>query len=130
MPRKTKRQQQVSKIPRKKGRYISQSLAETEIEAVENEERIEDEDINDWTKEDLNEFEKVGKRLITEVLHWHKNAASSIRAAYNGTSRTTAWRKKKKKEELEHDVKGMRTLDTLFLSGEASTNITLPESLQ
>ncbi|RIA92165.1 hypothetical protein C1645_821059 [Glomus cerebriforme] len=114
------------------------SQAETEIEAVKNEERIENEviedwiegeNINNWTKEDLNEFKKVGKRLITEVLYWHDNAANSIRAVYNGTSRTTAWRKKKKEEELEHDAKGMRTLDTLFLSAEASTNVTLPESL-
>ena len=62
------------------------------------EDQIEDEINNDWTKEDLNEFEKVGKRFITEVLHWHENAASNIRATYNGTSRTTAWRKKKKKK--------------------------------
>jgi hypothetical protein len=78
----------------------------------------------------LNEFEKIGKRLITEVLHWHENAASNIRAAYIGTSRTTTWRKKKKKEELEYDAKGMRILDTLFLSAEASTNVNLQESLQ
>ena len=138
MPYKTKRQQQVSKIPRKKGRYISKSQAETETEAVKNKEWIEneiiedwiEEDISNWTKEDLNEFEEIGKRLISEVLHWHENAANNIRAAYNGTSRTTTWRKKKEKEELEYDAKGMKTLDTLFLSAKASTNISLPQSLQ
>ena len=80
MSRKTKRQLQISKIPRKKGRYISKDQAETEIEAVEGEkwtdnEIIEewteceivgdwtkDEAINDWIKEDLKEFEKVEKR--------------------------------------------------------------------
>src|SRR5205809_5299156 len=105
MPRKTKRQLQISKIPRKKGRYISKD----EIEAVEGEkwmdnenidewteggiveDQIEDEINNDWTKEDLKEFEKVGKKLITKVLCWHEKAAGSIRAAYNGTSRTTIW---------------------------------------
>src|SRR3954470_24977290 len=125
MPLKTKRKMQISKIPRKKGRYISKDQADNEIEAVEGEkcvdneiieERTEletgenwirDEIIDDWTKEDLTEFEKVGKRLITETLCWHDNAASSIRAAYNGTSRTTTWRNKKKKEELMHDAKGM-----------------------
>ncbi|CAB5365859.1 unnamed protein product [Rhizophagus irregularis] len=124
MPRKTKRQLQISKLPRKKGCYISKNQAETELEAVEerkeseiNEnwiEDIEDETINDWAEEDLEEFQKVGKKLITEVLCWHENATSSIRAAYNGTSRTTTWRNKKKKEELAHDAMGMRTLDTLF----------------
>ena len=139
MSHKTKRQQQVSKILRKKGRFISKSQAETEIEAIENEviiegeegkESEEDENINYWTEEDLNEFEKVGKRLITEVLQWHENAAKGIRAAYNGTSRTTTWRKKRKKEELEYDAKGMRTLDTLFRSTETSTSKSLPESMQ
>jgi hypothetical protein len=37
MPLKTKRQLQVSKIPRKKGRYIFKDQAKTEIEAVESE---------------------------------------------------------------------------------------------
>ncbi|GET51044.1 hypothetical protein RIR_jg19172.t1 [Rhizophagus irregularis DAOM 181602=DAOM 197198] len=40
---------------------------------------IESENINDWTNK---EFEKVGKRLITEVLCWQENATSCIRAAY------------------------------------------------
>ncbi len=86
MSRKIKRQLQVSKILRKKERYISKDQAETEIEAIEGkkwmdnenidewtkggivEDQIEDEINNDWTKEDLKEFEKVGKKLITEVL--------------------------------------------------------------
>ncbi len=44
MPHKTKRQQQVSKIPRKKGCYISQNQVKTiteEIETVENERWLE-----------------------------------------------------------------------------------------
>ncbi|GBB92112.1 hypothetical protein RclHR1_19680002 [Rhizophagus clarus] len=106
MPRKTKRQLQINEIPKKKGRYISKDQEETEIEAE---------------KEDLKEFEKVGKRLITEVLYWHENATHGIRAAYNGTSRITVWRKNKKKEELTHNAKEMQTLDTLFRSNEAST---------
>ncbi|EXX64766.1 uncharacterized protein OCT59_026458 [Rhizophagus irregularis] len=112
MPRKTKRQLQVNKIPRKKEHYISR---ETEIEAVEDEkwidneninewaegeivkDQIEDEINNDWTK-DLEEFEKVGKKLITEVLCWYEKATGSIRAAYNGTSRITVWRNTKKRK--------------------------------
>jgi hypothetical protein len=78
----------------------------------------------------LKEFEKVGKKLITEVLCWHEKATSSIRAAYNGTSRSTAWRNKRKKEELARDAKGMRTLDTLFRSTEKSTSMPLPRSLK
>uniref|UniRef100_U9UMZ8 Uncharacterized protein n=1 Tax=Rhizophagus irregularis (strain DAOM 181602 / DAOM 197198 / MUCL 43194) TaxID=747089 RepID=U9UMZ8_RHIID len=119
MPRKTKRQLQVNKIPRKKGRYISR---ETEIEAVEGEkwmdnkninkwaegeiveDQIEDEINNDWTK-DLKEFEKVEKKLITEVLCWHEKATT-------------------------RDAKGMRTLDTLFRSTEKSINMPLPQSLK
>ncbi len=81
-------------------------------------------------KEDLKEFEKVGKKLITEVLCWHEKAAGSIRAAYNGTSKITNWRNKKKKEELACDAKGMRTLDTLFGSTEKSISIPLPQSLK
>ncbi|PKC55525.1 hypothetical protein RhiirA1_475451 [Rhizophagus irregularis] len=114
MPRKTKRQLQVNKIPRKKGRYISREI---EIEAVEGEKWIDNENINewaegkivedqiedainnDWTK-DLEEFEKVGKKLITEVLCWYEKAT------------------------------GMRTLDTLFRSTEKSTNMPLPQSLK
>ncbi|GBC00463.1 hypothetical protein RclHR1_03870003 [Rhizophagus clarus] len=142
MSRKTKRQQQVSKILRKKRCYISKNKTETEIKTIENEEWVdnevirdqiegeEDEDINNWTEKDLNEFEKVGKRLITKVLHWQENTANSIRAVYNRTSKITAWRKKKKKEEFEHEAKGMRTLDTLFVSVKASTSKPLPESLQ
>ncbi|CAB5207512.1 unnamed protein product [Rhizophagus irregularis] len=85
MPHKTKRQLQVSQISRKKSRYISKDQAETEIEAVEERKEseigrnwIEDENINDWTNE---EFEKVGKRHIAEVLCWQENATSCIRAA-------------------------------------------------
>ncbi|GET03821.1 hypothetical protein PHYBLDRAFT_144584 [Rhizophagus clarus] len=73
MPRKTKRQQQVSKIPRKKGHYVFKNKIETEIKAIENEE---------W------------------------------------------------KEEFEREAKGMRTLDTLFVSVEVSTSKPLSKSLQ
>src|SRR5579864_3692087 len=109
MPHKTKRQQQVAKLSRKKGRYISQKTTRktpTE-EIVEPEEAIkiedeavgvEGENVDYWTEEDLREFEKAGKRLITKALNWHKNAANSIRAAYTGTSRTTIWRQKNKKK--------------------------------
>ncbi|RGB22651.1 hypothetical protein C1646_775758 [Rhizophagus diaphanus] len=73
MPRKTKRQLQINEIPRKKGRYISKDQEGTEIEAVEERTKskingnwTENETVNVWEKEDLEEFEKVGKRLITE----------------------------------------------------------------
>ena len=46
MPRKTKRQLQISKIPRKKGRYISKDQAETEIEAVEGEKWMDNKNID------------------------------------------------------------------------------------
>ncbi|CAG8752391.1 5468_t:CDS:2 [Rhizophagus irregularis] len=112
MPRKTKRQLQVSQISRKRGRYISKDQAETEIEAVEERKEseigrnwIEDENINDWTNE---EFEKVGKRHIAEVLCWQENAT----------------------KELALDTKGIRTLDTLFTSTEISTSMPSPQSLQ
>src|SRR4051794_5080709 len=146
MPRKTKRQQQVSQIPRKKGRYVSQEqvIAEEtttgEIEAVEKwmendiiEEWIEGEAVGDltegeavgnWTEENLKEFEEVGKRLITEALHWHDGAANSIRAVYTGNSRTTMWRKEKEKKKLNDDAKEMKTLDKFF-----STEIRNSETL-
>jgi hypothetical protein len=56
MPRKTKRQQQVSKILRKKGHYIFKSQEETEIETVKNEVQIENEVIKDWIEgENIND---------------------------------------------------------------------------
>uniref|UniRef100_U9TKP9 Uncharacterized protein n=1 Tax=Rhizophagus irregularis (strain DAOM 181602 / DAOM 197198 / MUCL 43194) TaxID=747089 RepID=U9TKP9_RHIID len=98
MSRKIKRQLQISKLPRKKGCYISKDQAETELKAVEKrtEKVIKDEIINDWAEENLKEFQKVEKKLITEILCWHENAMS-IRIAYNGTSKTTTWKNKKKK---------------------------------
>ena len=53
MPRKTKRQLQISKIHRKKGRYISKDQAETEIEAVESEKWIDNENTDEWTEVEL-----------------------------------------------------------------------------
>src|SRR5438045_2539758 len=149
MPRKTKRQQQVNQIPRKKGHYVSQDqviMEETTTEVIETveegekwweneiiEEWIEDEVIKEWsedetiklsrdeavenwTEEDLKEFDVVGNRLITEALLWHEDATRSIRAVYTGNSRTTMWRKEKEKKKLKEDAKGMRTLDTFFRS--------------
>ncbi|CAG8470912.1 19130_t:CDS:2 [Rhizophagus irregularis] len=72
MSRKIKRQLQISKLPRKKGCYISKDQAETELKAVEK--RTENEIINDWAEENLKEFQKVEKKLITEILCWHENA--------------------------------------------------------
>ncbi|CAB4395572.1 unnamed protein product [Rhizophagus irregularis] len=138
MPRKIKRQQQVSKIPRKKGRYVSQDqviiedIVTEEIEAVENEKWMEnniieewieseewlDDEIIGWTGEELKEFDKVGKRLIIETLHWHEDVDHNIRAVYTGNSRTTVWRKGKEKQKLENETKGMKTLDTFFKSSE------------
>src|SRR4051794_29121467 len=100
MPRKTKRQQQISQIPRKKGRYVSQdqvtiedAIEEVTEEWMENkiikefakdktieelkDEIIEDKAVEDWTEEDFQAFKKIGEKLITETLHWHKDATSS-----------------------------------------------------
>jgi hypothetical protein len=152
MPRKTKRQLQISKIPRKKGRYVSQDqitiedtkLMENETfeERMEGEidkewsegeiiELIEDEAVNgwiedgigkDWTEKDLKEFEDVGKKFVTETLRWHEDATHNIRAVYTGNSRTTTWRKEKKKEKLKEDAKEMRTIDTFFKNFEKSSS--------
>ena len=138
MPRKTKKQQQVSKLSRKKGHYVSQEITRKTEEIVESEEagktvdkavRIEvetveeGEAVNYWTEEDLRKFEEAGSRLITEALHWHEDATSSIRAAYTEASRTTIWRHKNKKKELEYDAIGIKSLDTFFRSTEASTSM-------
>jgi hypothetical protein len=61
----------------------------------------------------LKEFEEVKERLTIEALHWHDGVAKSIRSVYTGNSRTTAWRKEKKKR-LNDDAKGMKTLDNFF----------------
>ena len=135
MARKIRRQQQISKIPRKKGRYASQDqvtivdeiieersedevvekFAENEIiENVISDNEIEDETVEDWLKEDLEAFKEIGKRFINETLHWHEDASSNIRAIYTGDSRTTLWRKEKKKTELEKHAKEIRKIDTFF----------------
>ena len=38
-------------------------------------------------EEELKEFDKVEKKLITKALHWYKSANYSIRAIYTGNSR-------------------------------------------
>ncbi|CAG8536242.1 15819_t:CDS:2 [Cetraspora pellucida] len=50
----------------------------------------------EWTENELVEFEGVGTRLINEILRWHKDAAKHLRTVYTGTSRMTTWRQKKK----------------------------------
>jgi len=139
MPRKTKRQQQISQISRKKGCYVSQDQATIEdaikkevteewiedkvieefakdktIEELKDNEIIKDKAIEDWAEEDFQAFKKIGEKLITETLHWHKNATSSIRATYTENSRTTQWRQKKEKTELEEHAKGIKRIDTFF----------------
>jgi len=104
MSHKTKRQQQVSKLSRKKGRYVSQEITRKTEEIVESEEAgkivdkavrmevktvEEGEAVDYWTEEDLRKFEKAGSRLITEALYWYEDATSSIRVAYTRASRTT-----------------------------------------
>lgn len=64
----------------------------------------------------MKEFDKVGKKLITEALHWHEGADHNIRAVYTKNSRTTVWRKGKEKQKLENETKGMETFDTFFKS--------------
>jgi len=80
MPRKTKRQQQVSKMTRKKGYYIFQETVTEEIvesetdgkivdEAFEVDETIEirKEPVNYWIEEKLKEFKEAGNRLIIKA---------------------------------------------------------------
>ncbi|CAG8741922.1 7828_t:CDS:1, partial [Racocetra persica] len=43
----------------------------------------------EWTEDELVEFEGVGTRLLSEILRWHKDAARNLRIVYTGTSRTT-----------------------------------------
>src|SRR6266498_4034874 len=137
MPRKTKRQQQVSELSRKKGRFTSQksdiTIIEEEIEqkkAVEEDLIVKDKNAEEWMEGEINwmedeineewvegelkEFEEVGKKLINEVLSWDKKATSKIRAVYTGDSRTSQWRQKKKTIELEEHTKGIKKINTFF----------------
>ena len=83
----TKRQQQVSKLPRKKGHFVSQEILSREA-AIMSEVTA---DMQEWEVEELSEFEVVGKRFIDKALHWHKGAGGSLRSVYTGTSRMTIW---------------------------------------
>jgi len=145
MPRKTKRQQQINKIPRKKGRYASQDqvsaeewmedkiieewsdeavekLAENEIlENVISDNEIGDETVEDWLEENLEAFKKIEERFIDEALHWHEDTTSSIRTIYTGDSRTMLWRKENKRTELKEHAKEIKKIDTFFKP--ASENI-------
>jgi hypothetical protein len=115
MTRPTKRQQQIKRLPRKRGRFIHHEDNEptNEIGEVEKFENIE-ETINEWTEGELREFEEVGRRLISEVLKWDKGAMSKIRAVYTGTSRTTLWRQKKEKKKLEEHAKEIKKMNDIF----------------
>ncbi|RGB22007.1 hypothetical protein C1646_776834 [Rhizophagus diaphanus] len=150
MTYKTKHQQQVSKISRKKGRFISQDqvfveeLITEEIKTAKESEKwiendiikermegeavedwVDDETVKNWTEENLKEFEEVGERLTTKVLRWHDGAAKSIRVVYAGNSRTTVWRKKNEKKRLSDDAKGMKTLDNFFKNTKIRSSETL-----
>ena len=105
MPPQTKRQKQVNTLSRKKGCYVHQEnkqipmelqeVTATELPDVtaittqneELEEIIEME--NEWVEEELIEFEKVGKRLLNEVLRWNEKSASGLRMVYTETLKTT-----------------------------------------
>ncbi|CAB4384512.1 unnamed protein product [Rhizophagus irregularis] len=80
-------------------KWIENDIIEEWMEGKAVEDWVNDETVKNWTEENLKEFEEVGERLTTEVLHWHDDAAKSIRAIYTGNSRTTAWRKKNKKRD-------------------------------
>ena len=117
MPRPTKRQQQVSKLSRKRGRFVpqkhlsreaaiisevtvipqEQELAATPEVAAHTSEEALAVDVLEWEEEELREFEVVGKRFINEALLWRKEAASGLRTVYTGTLRSTKWRQKKGK---------------------------------
>ncbi|CAB4388509.1 unnamed protein product [Rhizophagus irregularis] len=94
-----------------------------EGEAVED--WVDDETVENWTEENLKEFEEVGERLTTEVLRWHDDAVKSIRVVYTGNSRTTAWRKKNEKKRLSDDAKRMKTLDNFSKNTEIRISKTL-----
>ncbi|KAF0490781.1 zinc finger protein [Gigaspora margarita] len=101
MPPRTKRQKQIK----------PQNV--TTIESQEG--WTEDEPIEfRWTEDELIEFERVGKRLINEILKWYKDAAKNLRPVYTGNSRTTAWRQKKEKKVNEENAKGINKLETFF----------------
>ncbi|CAG8838841.1 19521_t:CDS:1, partial [Cetraspora pellucida] len=71
----TKRQKQISNLPREKGRYLNQKnqifIESLNITTIKSQE--------EWTENELVEFEEVGTRLINEILGWHKDAAKHLR---------------------------------------------------
>src|SRR6266487_6032330 len=130
MPLQTKRQKQVNILFRKKGCYVCQENEQISVELQEvtttklpdvmaittqNEELEEIIEMeNEWAEEELIEFEKVGKRLLNEVLRWNEKSVSSLRMVYTGTSRTTKWRQRKEEQKREKHTKEMKKLDTFF----------------
>jgi hypothetical protein len=77
---------------------MENDIIEERMEGEVVEDWVDDETVENWIEENLKEFEEVGERLTIEALHWYDGAAKSIRSAYTGNLRTTAWRKEKKKE--------------------------------
>ncbi|CAG8592250.1 19196_t:CDS:2 [Cetraspora pellucida] len=75
MAPRTKRQKQISNLPREKGYYLNQKnqifMKSLNITTIESQE--------EWTENELVEFEGVGTRLINEILRWHKDAAKHLR---------------------------------------------------
>lgn len=134
MPPHTKRQKQVSNLPRKRGQYVSQNghqfAAGRATDTYDEEYQIvvgiaagitnsfderdateaatnTQEAFEEW---DLREFEEVEKRFLS----WHNGAGSNLRTVYTGTSRTTLWRQDKEKKKHEEHVKEMKTIDMFF----------------
>lgn len=106
MPRLTKRQKDARQKSRKKGKFCTSESEKKMEEALEFE----------WTDVELENFEQVGKKLLNEVLQWDKNTKVSLRSNYNGTSRTTTWRKQKEEEEMKEHAKQYQKLDSYLMS--------------
>ncbi|CAG8841887.1 19074_t:CDS:1, partial [Racocetra persica] len=75
-----------------------------------------------WTEDELVEFERVGTRLLSEILRCHKNTARNLRIVYTGTSRTTTWRQKKKYINDKENTKGIKKLETFFQPSSLTTS--------
>ncbi|KAF0476744.1 zinc finger protein [Gigaspora margarita] len=120
MSPRTKRQKQISNLPRKKGCFLSQKnhifTEPQNVTTIESQEGwTEDEPIEfGWTEDELIEFEGVEKRLINEILKWHKDAAKNLRLVYTGNSRTIVWRQKKKKKSMKKTQKESKNLKHFF----------------
>ena len=95
-------------------KVIEEFAKDKTIEELKDNKIIKNKAIEDWAEEDFQVFKKIEEKLITETLHWYKDATSSIRATYTENSRTIQWRQKKEKTELKEHAKEIKRIDTFF----------------